>query len=126
MSRNMSQKDFGEHFGFSRETIAKIERGDQRLYWDLIVPIAIFGNVSLDALADRTDLSEGQLGTAIMDPKGEYERGQPAALIKELVEENDRTRRAQLASQLLALYADLQQEVSNLKDELLTLFRKFK
>ena len=123
----MSQKDFGAQFGFSRETIAKIERGEQRVYWDLIVPIAIFGNKSLDDLADRTDIgTDFQSGSVVKEPSAHYARPEVAKSLEELVTEPRERERQMLASKLEVLYVDLRAEVDRLKDELLALYRKIR
>ncbi len=119
----MSQKDFGAQFGFSRETIAKIERGDQRVYWDLIVPIAIFGNKSLDELAERKDLPASTEPQMVEEPGAIY--GPPEeGLIEELVSETDPDRKKQLGEKLVTKFSAMRQEIQSLKDELLKLFRK--
>mgnify|MGYP001803446735 CR=1 FL=1 len=48
-----SQADFARKLGLNRGTIAKMEGGDQRVYWDIMVDIATICDVSLDDLAGK-------------------------------------------------------------------------
>ena len=116
-SKGYSQAEFANKLGIGRGTLVKMEAGMQRVYWDVIVSIATYCDISLDELAGRKTRIDNTQQVDIKELDD---------LIEKIQMMEDDGERNVLFQQLRVIFKRMKSEITTLKTELLDSLRTLK